>query len=158
MNELLLALLAAVVWAWVDALRAREAALRACRRTCARLGLQLLDETVALRHLRLRRDADGRVRLRRHYAFEYSERGNERRQGEAVLLGRRVESVRGDWIEGQASEATHRHGSDLQSALRHPHVPADFVAGNDERKPVTDNVVRLSDFRARPGSSPDRRG
>ncbi|WP_455386214.1 DUF3301 domain-containing protein [Acidihalobacter prosperus] len=158
MNELLLALLAAVVWAWVDALRAREAALRACRRTCERLGLQLLDETVALRHLRLRRDADGRLRLRRHYGFEYSERGSERRQGEAVLLGRRVESVRGDWIEGQVGEAPRPHGSDAQSSLRHPHAPTDFTAGNDERAPVADNVVQLSDFRARSGSPRDRRG
>lgn len=155
MTELLLALLAAVVWAWVDALRAREAALRACRRTCERLDLQLLDETVALRQLRLRRDADGRVRLQRCYGFEYSERGNERRQGEAILLGRRVESVRGDWIEGETGE-TRR--TDTQRVLHHPHVPADFVPGNDDEAPPADNVVRLSDFRARTATSRDQRG
>lgn len=105
MDALLIAVLALAVWAWGDALRAREAALRACRRTTSRLGLQLLDETVALRRLRPARDADGRLRLRRHYGFEYSVRGDERRQGEAVLLGRRVESVRGDWIEGEAAAA-----------------------------------------------------
>ncbi len=153
MNELLIALLAVTVWAWVDALRAREAALRACRRTCERHELQLLDETVALRRLRLGRGADGRVRLRRHYGFEYSERGDERRQGEAVLLGRHIESVRGDWIEGQRAES--RPTDTI--ALRQPHVPANFAPGNDEQIPAVDNVVRLSDFRARPVPSPDQR-
>lgn len=154
MNELLIALLAVTVWAWVDALRAREAALRACRRTCERHGLQLLDETVALRRLRLGRSADGRVRLRRHYGFEYSERGDERRQGEAVLLGRRIESVRGDWIEGQRAEP---HPSETVGMRRQPHVPANFASSNDEQMPAADNVVRLSDFRARPPPSPDQR-
>jgi hypothetical protein len=158
MTELLLALLAAMVWAWVDALRAREAALRACRRTCERLGLQLLDETVSLRQLRLRRDADGRVRLRRCYGFEYSERGNERRQGEAVLLGRRVESVRGDWIEGETGETRRTDGTDTQRVPLRPHVPTDFVPSNDDEAPQTDNVVRLSDFRARAKTSRDQRG
>lgn len=158
MNELLLALLAAAVWAWVDALRAREAALRACRRTCERLELQLLDETVALRQLRLRRDADGRLRLRRRYSFEYSEHGNERRQGEAVLLGRRVESVRGDWIEGRATEPSRTGRTDDRPAPGRPQIPADAVPGNDEQGPRADNVVKLSDFRARSAASRDQQG
>lgn len=153
MNALLIALLAVAVWAWVDALRAREAALRACRRVCERHELQLLDETVALKRLRLGRGTDGRVRLRRHYGFEYSERGDERRQGEAVLLGWRIESVRGDWIEGQRAEP---RPSDTH-ALRQPHASENLTPSNDQRIPSADNVIRLSDFRARPSPPSDRR-
>lgn len=162
MNELLIALLALFVWVWVDALRARESALRACRRTCERFGLQLLDETVALRRLRFARGSDGRMRLRRHYAFEYSEHGNERRRGEAVLLGRHIESVRGDWIEGQAvkASATPPGVSSTQRRMPQPQVPADHPTGigNDAQPSASDNVVQLSDFRARPTSQHNGQG
>jgi len=72
---------------WVDSLRARERALAAGRRACARYGVQLLDETVAFAKLRLARDEGGRLRLRRTYTFEFTDTGNNRRQGAIVMLG-----------------------------------------------------------------------
>lgn len=53
-------------WYWLDSLRARELALGICRAACEQRALQLLDQTVALRRLRLRWTADG-IRLRRTY-------------------------------------------------------------------------------------------
>ena len=50
----------------------------------------LLDDTVAIASLRLRRDDDGRVHLQRAYDFEYSDSGNNRIRGGIVLLGRAV--------------------------------------------------------------------
>lgn len=72
---------------WTDSLRARERALAAGRRACERYGVQLLDETVAFASLRLARDEEGRVRLRRTYRFEFSDTGDNRRHGAIVMLG-----------------------------------------------------------------------
>jgi hypothetical protein len=80
-------LIAAGALFWVDSLRARERALAAGRAACTRYGLQFLDETVAFARLRLARDAEGRLRLRRTYTFEFSDTGNNRRNGAIVILG-----------------------------------------------------------------------
>jgi hypothetical protein len=72
--------LAAVVGLWLKATRMREHAVEEVRRQCAEHGLQLLDETVGLRSLRLRR-AGGRRRLELGYAFEVSAHGDDRLDG-----------------------------------------------------------------------------
>jgi hypothetical protein len=79
--------LAAGAFFWVDSLRARERALAAGRSACERYGVLFLDDTVSFARLGLARDADGRVRLRRSYTFEFSDTGNNRRHGAIVLLG-----------------------------------------------------------------------
>lgn len=83
-------LLALLAWLWLDSLRARDAAVAAAREACAAEGLMLLDDTVAIAGLRLRRGDDGRVHLQRAYDFEYSDSGNNRIDGSIVLLGRAV--------------------------------------------------------------------
>jgi len=88
-----LALLLAAAFLWVDSLRARERAVSAGREACARYGVQFLDETVAFTRLRLTRDPSGQLRLRRTYVFEFSETGDNRRQGSIVMLGARVEAM-----------------------------------------------------------------
>ena len=72
---------------WIDSLRARERALAAGRGACKRYGVQLLDETVQFAKLRLARDDEGRLRLRRTYTFEFSDTGDNRRHGAIVMLG-----------------------------------------------------------------------
>ena len=52
---------------------------------------QLLDETVAGKQISLARDANGRLRWRRVFVFEYSDTGNNRRSGSISLLGHDVE-------------------------------------------------------------------
>ena len=92
-----LAALAAVLGAaalWADSLRVRERAVAAGREACRRYGVQLLDDTVAFARLRLARDDDGRLRLRRTYTFEFSETGDNRRQGAIVMLGAQLEDLR----------------------------------------------------------------
>ncbi|MSQ62714.1 MAG: DUF3301 domain-containing protein [Betaproteobacteria bacterium] len=80
-------LIIAGIFFWVDSLRARERALAAGRGACERYGVQLLDETVQFAKLRLARDDEGRLRLRRTYTFEFSDTGNNRRHGAIVMLG-----------------------------------------------------------------------
>ena len=74
-------------WFWLDSFKAREAGIRAARAACAADCLLLLDDTVALASVRPERDAEGRLRLRRVYDFEYSDTGNNRRRGHVTLLG-----------------------------------------------------------------------
>ncbi|HKI65340.1 MAG TPA: DUF3301 domain-containing protein [Burkholderiales bacterium] len=88
-----LAVAAGATWFWIDSLRARERAVRAGRAECGRHGLQFLDETVAIVKLRPARDDQGRLRLRRTYAFEFSDTGNNRRQGVIVTLGGQLADV-----------------------------------------------------------------
>ncbi|WP_455380159.1 DUF3301 domain-containing protein [Acidihalobacter prosperus] len=97
MSIVLLCILVFLVWWWLTSLRAREAALNACRRACSRERVQLLDETVMVRRLGFARDREGRIRIRRTYSFEFSNNGHDRRQGEAICLGRSPEVVRADW-------------------------------------------------------------
>jgi hypothetical protein len=88
-----LAVVIGATWFWVDSLRARERAVAAGRAACGRYGLQFLDETVAFVKLRPVRDDDGRLRLRRTYAFEFSDTGDNRRQGVIVTLGAELADV-----------------------------------------------------------------
>ena len=75
---------------WADSLRARERAVRAGRSACERYQLQFLDETVAFTRLRLARDDEGQVKIKRTYTFEFSDTGNNRRHGAIVMLGAEV--------------------------------------------------------------------
>jgi hypothetical protein len=86
-------LIVAGIFFWVDSLRARERALAAGRSACARYGVQLLDETVQFAKLRLARNDEGRLRLRRTYTFEFSDTGNNRRHGAIVMLGAELQDM-----------------------------------------------------------------
>jgi len=88
-----LLILAALVWLWFDSMRARERALASGKRACERDGLMFLDETVECVALGFARDGDGRMALRRTYSFEFSDTGNNRRNGSIVMLGGEVESL-----------------------------------------------------------------
>jgi hypothetical protein len=84
----LLLLLASIIVAWLKLSRLREIATAEARRQCERHGLQLLDETVGLRSVRLRKLNGMRV-LERCYAFEVSIDGDDREPGRLwMALGR----------------------------------------------------------------------
>lgn len=80
-------IIGAGVFLWLDSLRARERAVRAGRAACERYALQFLDDTVSFARLRLGRDPDGQLRIKRTYTFEFSDTGNNRRHGAIVMLG-----------------------------------------------------------------------
>ncbi|MBI5461011.1 MAG: DUF3301 domain-containing protein [Gammaproteobacteria bacterium] len=84
---------ALVVWFWQQSLRARELAIHSAEELCRRQGLQLLDGTVALNALRLRRNTRGHIALQRTYLFDYSRDGDLRQQGFVLLLGLYLESA-----------------------------------------------------------------
>src|SRR5207302_4865353 len=72
---------------WADSLQARGRAVRAGRSACERYQLQFLDDTVAFARMRLARDEDGQIKIKRTYTFEFSDTGNNRRHGAIVMLG-----------------------------------------------------------------------
>ena len=82
-----------LAWFWYDTMQAREQAILIGKRHCQQDGLQLLDETVVLASLRLRRNREGQAALRRVYEFEFSDNGDNRRAGSITLLGRVAESI-----------------------------------------------------------------
>ena len=86
-------LIALMIWFWHDTMQAREQAVLLGKRHCQNDGLQLLDETVSLSSLKVRRDRDGHMMFRRVYEFEFSDNGDNRRLGSITLLGRHAESV-----------------------------------------------------------------
>ena len=88
-----IALMAAGVFLWLDSLRARERAVKAGRAACERYALQFLDETVSFTRMRLRRDAEGQLRIARTYTFEFSDTGNNRRHGAIVMLGGELQDL-----------------------------------------------------------------
>lgn len=99
---LLLALLGGVGWYWYAGMQARERAVAVGRRACSDANLQFLDESVALRRVRLARNGDGQLQFQRDYHFEFSDTGDNRRPGVIRMLGERVEwvSLDGEWLPG----------------------------------------------------------
>ena len=90
---LLLLMLALLVWAWQDSLRARESAIKHCRKVCNDMQFQLLDETVALTAIKLRRTCRGTIKPLRNYRFEFSIDGHGRSRGHIMLHGDKTESI-----------------------------------------------------------------
>jgi hypothetical protein len=85
-NLLLLLVLGAAVGLWLKLTAARELAVREARRQCEQHGLQLLDETVGLRSVRLPR-IQGRRVIERCYGFEVSIDGDDREPGRLWMIG-----------------------------------------------------------------------
>ena len=96
--------LAAAVWFWVDSLHARERAVSLCAHLCRTHGAQLLDQTVAVFRLGLARDPRGRLRIRRHYRFEFTRDGAARDAGTIVMIGPRMESAEMPDPDGRVHE------------------------------------------------------
>jgi len=75
---------------WWRGQKAREVALKHVRKRCNEMDIQLLDESVALRAIWLKRDESGRLHLWRRYHFEFTSTGDERYSGQVITLGYRV--------------------------------------------------------------------
>jgi hypothetical protein len=78
--------IACAVWIWMDALGARERAVRYGRELCRDAGVQLLDQTVSMTRIRIER-VDGLPTLVRRYGFEISLDGSDRHRGHLDLRG-----------------------------------------------------------------------
>ncbi|MBJ9974421.1 DUF3301 domain-containing protein [Pseudomonas sp. S75] len=88
LENLFLLMLVATAGAWLWHNHGlREKALERVKQHCAKLDLELLDEAVALKRLGFVRDANGRKRLARIYAFEFTVTGEQRHPGTVTQFG-----------------------------------------------------------------------
>ena len=88
-----LIVLCALIWFWLDSRRAHEFSVGICRHLCSQHDVILLDETVALDRIKLRRADNGRIQFERAYRFEYSDNPGHRDSGVLTLLGLRPVEV-----------------------------------------------------------------
>ncbi len=79
---------------WWSGMRAKETAVAIARLACQREGVQLLDQTVALKRMRPSRDTQGRFCWQRDYQFEFTSHDAHRDRAQLVLLGSRAKQLR----------------------------------------------------------------
>ncbi len=103
-DMLVLLALGATIGAWMKLSSAREHATREARVQCQQHGVQLLDETVGLRRVRLRR-VNGQRHLERCYGFEVSVDGHDRAPGRLWMIGRSLTSLSLPSIEHPVDDA-----------------------------------------------------
>jgi hypothetical protein len=84
---LILVVLGFALYFWSRARDASEVARKHGLDACERAGVQLLDHSVALVKLGLRRGNDGRLGMVRQYRFDYSREGSDRASGALALHG-----------------------------------------------------------------------
>jgi hypothetical protein len=120
-NLLLLLVFGAAIGWWLKLSGARDRAVREARRQCELHGLQLLDETVGLRGLRLAR-VNGLRRVERCYGFEVSIDGHDRAPGRLWMIGDALNRLSLPTIEllppGDRADATVPPASSKVVALR----------------------------------------
>ena len=101
MNTLyLLIFLFILVWFWQNSLRAREFAVKFCQDKCNEMGLQLLDQTVALKSISIIRNINGLLGISRRYNFEFSISGVNRYSGSIRIQKDHVSSFQLEHPDG----------------------------------------------------------
>ncbi len=93
MDILLVSLIVAAIWLWWSSAQSRESAVVLARNACTQCKVQLLDETVTLSKVGLKRNNRGHVSIARTYNFEFSTTGANRRGGVIELLGKQLLSM-----------------------------------------------------------------
>ena len=79
---------------WLRARDLKQLAFIEASKYCKNLDLALLDESVALKSLRPARNSKGRLLLSRVYQFDFTANGEDRYQGEIILVGKQVLQVK----------------------------------------------------------------
>jgi len=93
LNEILLIfLLLAGLFYWSHLHQIWEMALSSAKARCRLAHVQMLDDYVAIKKVRLVRDRHGKRRLRHTFGFEFTATGYDRYHGQIVFLGRQLES------------------------------------------------------------------
>lgn len=82
-----------IVLLWYEGMRSREFVISVCRKKCKEYELQLLDQTVSLSRITLRRNSVWGLSAHREYRFEVSSNGSDRLKGYVVMQGRYLISL-----------------------------------------------------------------
>ncbi|ROQ18020.1 MULTISPECIES: DUF3301 domain-containing protein [Marinimicrobium] len=81
-----------IYYSW-RAFQAKDRAFIAARRHCEQMQVQMLDQSVYLRKLWIKKDARGRPGLWRAFYFEFTVTGGDRYFGRVLMLGRHIQRV-----------------------------------------------------------------
>jgi hypothetical protein len=81
-------------WYWLRARELKDHILKYAARYCDDLSLKLLDESVVLKELRPHKSSQRGFCLKRRYVFEFTSTGEDRYQGEIIIIGRHIEEVK----------------------------------------------------------------
>lgn len=90
MEIVLILILLAIAWFWLDSLSKRERAILLGSELASRFNLQLLDETVVCSRIWLGRNRRGHVQFLRTYEFDVSASGDDRLHCHLMLLGNQL--------------------------------------------------------------------
>ena len=103
---IIILLIFGLILLWQDFMKSREHALLTAVRACQEIGVQLLDQTVSMDSMKIKRNAQGRLVWRRVFSFDFSMAGDERRRGSIQMLGLHVQQVQLDTDEGALIEGS----------------------------------------------------
>ncbi len=103
-----LGLIGGVILFWFESLRVREFIVKMCRAICKESDLQLLDQTVSLNAISVKRSIDGWPYIHRVYQFEVSTNGSDRLIGYVTLIGKRVKAIQIDGTDGMSTIYPHK--------------------------------------------------
>lgn len=90
----ILILLAAIIYYWLDSIRAKEIATEHAKKACKKVFLEFLDDTVLMKKVRLRRNSHGQIAIYREYEFEFSSTGEFRYKGRIQQLGQHLIDIK----------------------------------------------------------------
>ncbi len=94
-----------LVWLWSSGTRSKLKATAFCQTSCQEVGVQFLDQTVALTKFGLGKSSfgsatDGWLTWQRVYEFEFSTDGAARHKGQVALQGNNITSLHLDHPDG----------------------------------------------------------
>ncbi|MDH5516245.1 MAG: DUF3301 domain-containing protein [Gammaproteobacteria bacterium] len=81
---------------WIDTVRVKELARQAGKIICKKHDVQFLDNTVVKQQTRIKYHHASLFQLVRHYDFEYSIDGSERKTGVIIMRGQRLGEIQMD--------------------------------------------------------------
>ena len=89
-----------LVWLWSSGTRSKHKATAFCQASCQEVGVQFLDQTVALTKFGLGKASNGWLAWQRVYEFEFTIDGAIRHKGQVALQGDNITSVHLDHPDG----------------------------------------------------------
>ncbi|MCB1663674.1 MAG: DUF3301 domain-containing protein [Pseudomonadales bacterium] len=78
---------------WWHAYGIKQTALQQTKAYCQKMDLQMLDESIALNRVTIKRDSNGHINFIRVFRFEFASTGDERYQELTTMHGRHCQNI-----------------------------------------------------------------
>jgi hypothetical protein len=80
-------------WLWWLDRGFKQFAFLKCKKYCTQAGVELLDDNIQIKQLRLRKNTRGQWRLYRYFEFEFTSTFEQRYKGKLETLGRQIINI-----------------------------------------------------------------